>query len=185
MSDNIRNPIYMLTGRQRLIDRIAEIERRLDGLDQRFARFERRLEEAIAYLGIRANRILDSQAIYLGDHTAVTFLQGGLRILVDTRSLDIGIHLLTLGQWETAYTTLFTRLLRPGHTVLDIGANHGVYALMAAQLVGPAGCVHAFEPNPRLAYLFWTCRCASTVSRAGRGRIALPSPTRRGRRESS
>jgi FkbM family methyltransferase len=153
MSDNIRNPIYMLTGRQRLIDRIAEIERRLDGLDQRFARFERRLEEAIAYLGIRANRILDSQAIYLGDHTAVTFLQGGLRILVDTRSLDIGIHLLTLGQWETAYTTLFTRLLRPGHTVLDIGANHGVYALMAAQLVGPTGCVHAFEPNPRLAYL--------------------------------
>ncbi len=89
----------------------------------------------------------------LGDHTAVTFLENGIRILVDTRSIDIGIHLLTLGRWETPYTALFTRLLAPGQTVLDLGANHGVYALLAAQAVGPAGRVHAFEPNPRLAHL--------------------------------
>jgi len=39
-------------------------------------------------------------------------------------------------------------LLSPGDTVLDIGANHGHFALAAAVRVGPAGSVMAFEPNP-------------------------------------
>jgi len=30
---------------------------------------------------------------------------------------------------------------------LDVGANIGYYSLVAAQLVGPAGAVHAFEPS--------------------------------------
>ncbi len=146
MSDQPGHLIDSLTGRQRLLDRFDRMQAQLD-------RIERRLEEAIAYFAVRANRTLDSQAAYLGDHTAVTFLENGIRILVDTRSIDIGIHLLTLGRWETPYTTLFTRMLAPGQTVLDLGANHGVYALLAAQAVGPAGRVHAFEPNPRLAHL--------------------------------
>jgi FkbM family methyltransferase len=146
MSDQPGHLIDSLTGRQRVLDRLDRMEARLE-------RIERRLEEAIAYFAVRANRTLDSQATYLGDHTAVTFLENGIRILVDTRSIDIGIHLLTLGRWETPYTTLFTRLLAPGQTVLDLGANHGVYALLAAQAVGPSGRVHAFEPNPRLAHL--------------------------------
>ncbi len=122
-------------------------------IGQRLSRIETRLEEAIAYFAFRVNRINDSQSIYLGDDTAVTFLDDGTRILVDTRSLDIGVHLLTLGRWEPPYTALFSRLVRPGDTVFDLGANHGVYALMAARLVGPGGRVHAFEPNPRLARL--------------------------------
>lgn len=146
MNDQPGHIIDSLTGRQRLLDRLDQVETKIDRLAQR-------LEEAIAYFAIRANRTLDSQAAYLGDHTAVTFLENGTRILVDTRSIDIGIHLLTLGRWETAYTDLFTRLLKPGDTVLDLGANHGVYALIAAQAVGPSGRVHAFEPNPRLAHL--------------------------------
>lgn len=126
--------------------RLAAIEERLD-------RLAVRLEEAIAYFAPRVNRIADSQTIYLGDDTAVTFLEDGTRLMVDTRSLDIGIHLLTLGQWEPAYTALFRRLVRPGDTVLDLGANLGVYTMLAARLTGPGGRVHAFEPNPRLAHL--------------------------------
>lgn len=183
MNDQQRNAIDVLTGRQRLIDRISRMEQQLERLDERFDRFERRLEEAIAYFAVRANRTIDSQAVYLGDHTAVTFLEGGLRILVDTRSVDIGVHLLTLGRWETAYTALFTRLVQPGDTVLDIGANHGVYALLAAPIVGASGRVHAFEPNPRLAHLVdmslrlngfagWAkSHCLAVSDRAGTARI--------------
>jgi FkbM family methyltransferase len=40
-----------------------------------------------------------------------------------------------------------------GDTFLDIGANHGSYALLAAPLVGSSGVVAAFEPQPRLASL--------------------------------
>lgn len=38
--------------------------------------------------------------------------------------------------------------LRPGDTVVDIGANIGAFAVLAASVVGPAGRVIAFEPVP-------------------------------------
>ncbi len=44
-------------------------------------------------------------------------------------------------------------LLRPGDTFLDVGANHGSFAILASHLVGREGRVIAVEPQPRLAYL--------------------------------
>ena len=41
--------------------------------------------------------------------------------------------------------------IRPGDTVIDIGANVGVYTLQLARAVGPSGQVLAFEPQPSLA----------------------------------
>jgi len=35
--------------------------------------------------------------------------------------------------------------------VIDVGANLGFYTLLMADLVGPSGHVHAFEPTPRVA----------------------------------
>jgi FkbM family methyltransferase len=40
-------------------------------------------------------------------------------------------------------------LLRPGMTVLDIGAHHGLYTLLASKCVGHKGSVIAFEASPR------------------------------------
>jgi FkbM family methyltransferase len=128
---------------------LTEILGRLSRLDV----VESRLEHAIPFLAENSNRLAGSQSVYLGDHTAVTFLRNGQRIFVDTRSWDVGVHLLTLGEWEQTDMALFGKLLAPGDTVLDLGANHGVYALHAALAVGPRGQVHAFEPNPRLASL--------------------------------
>ena len=39
------------------------------------------------------------------------------------------------------------QLLTEGDSVIDIGANQGVYALSMAKIVGPAGKVWAFEPT--------------------------------------
>ncbi len=41
--------------------------------------------------------------------------------------------------------------LRRGQQVVQIGAGTGYYAAILAQLIGPAGRLHAFEINPRLA----------------------------------
>jgi len=44
---------------------------------------------------------------------------------------------------------LLKRLLRPGSTVLDVGAHNGFYALFFSKLVGAKGRVIALEPSPR------------------------------------
>jgi FkbM family methyltransferase len=39
------------------------------------------------------------------------------------------------------------RFLRPGMVMMDVGAHIGEYTLLAAQAVGDAGQIHAFEPQ--------------------------------------
>lgn len=43
---------------------------------------------------------------------------------------------------------LFLRLIRPGWTVCDVGANRGHFTELFSELSGPSGAVHAFEPSP-------------------------------------
>jgi FkbM family methyltransferase len=128
------------------LTRLLELPARLDAI-------ERRLEEITGFFAQQAAQLTQGQTAYLGDFTALTRLQSGHIIYVDTRSVDIASHLIASGSWEPQYMAVFQRCLRPGQTVFDIGANHGVYALLAASQVGPAGRVVGFEPNPKLARL--------------------------------
>ncbi len=57
-------------------------------------------------------------------------------------------HYLRDGNPENHESALIERVLRPGMTVVDVGANHGMFSLEAAHLTGPEGIVHAFEPAP-------------------------------------
>jgi FkbM family methyltransferase len=56
---------------------------------------------------------------------------------------------LTHDGFEPNERCFVARFLRRGMIVLDIGAHHGFYTLLASKLVGPAGKVFAFEPSPR------------------------------------
>jgi FkbM family methyltransferase len=68
------------------------------------------------------------------------------------------------------------RFVQPGATVLDIGANKGVYAWHLVRLVGATGHVHAFEPQLALA---------SRLRRAGLGRQLSVHPFALSDREAS
>ena len=48
-------------------------------------------------------------------------------------------------------TRVLSSLLSEGDTFLDVGANHGSFAIVASKLVGANGFVVAVEPQPRLA----------------------------------
>lgn len=50
------------------------------------------------------------------------------------------------GEGEHQVLRTFLERIRPGDTVLDVGANVGLYALLAAERVGDEGTVHAVEP---------------------------------------
>ena len=50
---------------------------------------------------------------------------------------------------DTGELRFLWRFLHPGMTFLDVGAYHGIYAVIAAKRVGSQGWVVAFEPSPR------------------------------------
>ena len=51
-------------------------------------------------------------------------------------------------QVEPAVREAMRRHVHAGDTVLDIGANIGLWSLFLAELVGESGTVEAFEPVP-------------------------------------
>jgi FkbM family methyltransferase len=79
-----------------------------------------------------------------GDH-AIVKRNGFVWDLDLAEGIDLAIFLFSGFEPET--TEEITRLVRPGSTVLDIGANIGSITLVLAQLVGTEGRVYAFEPT--------------------------------------
>lgn len=60
-------------------------------------------------------------------------------------------EIILTGTHEPKTIQAFAALLNLGMTAMDVGANIGQYALVAANRVGSQGHVHAFEPTPSLA----------------------------------
>ena len=55
------------------------------------------------------------------------------------------------GRAETAIQDILVQRLREGMVFYDLGANIGLFSLLAARLVGPTGQVISFEPDPQTA----------------------------------
>jgi len=75
---------------------------------------------------------------------------GPLTVIVPSFDRWLYVKLHALGFMGKPERALLRSRVKPGMTVLDIGANIGLYSLMLAEFVGAAGKVHAFEPDPVL-----------------------------------
>ena len=53
------------------------------------------------------------------------------------------------GVMEPGLTKYFCSLIKPGSVVVDVGANVGIYTLLAAKLLQGKGKIYSFEPTPR------------------------------------
>jgi len=53
-----------------------------------------------------------------------------------------------LGTYELDKQVLFSKYVKPGMTVFDVGANVGLYSLLSSVLIGGNGKVFSFEPLP-------------------------------------
>jgi FkbM family methyltransferase len=90
-------------------------------------------------LANRARRIFPGMPIPLR-------LPFGAWWLAEESALD---HELIYNEFERMETEFVKRLLRRDMTVVDAGAHHGLYTLLASKRVGWDGQVIAIEPSPR------------------------------------
>jgi FkbM family methyltransferase len=65
-----------------------------------------------------------------------------------SRSLYARLYLLGKGLTERREVRFLRAQVKPGMVVFDVGANLGFYTALFSELAGPAGQVHAFEPDP-------------------------------------
>ncbi len=108
----------------------------------------------------------------LGDADATAKLQGGAQIEV---RLDdyVGRALFFFGDLDPKVSAVVRRVLQPGDSVLDIGANIGVVTMIAAGCVGTSGSVHSFEPQPDLCRMVERSAALNGYSQVHTHEVAL------------
>lgn len=109
-------------------------------LRQRLSNFARQPQKAKYFtVANRVRRIFPEMPIPLR-------LPFGAWWMAQKSALD---HELMHESFENAEMRFVQKFLRTGMTVVDVGAHHGLYTLLASKGVGRQGKVIAFEPSPR------------------------------------
>jgi FkbM family methyltransferase len=80
---------------------------------------------------------------------------------------------IALGQFELEESGWVEAFLQPGMVFVDVGANIGLYSLLAASRVGSQGKVIAFEPSPYCHDRFQATVTANAISQIAIERTAL------------
>jgi methyltransferase, FkbM family len=91
----------------------------------------------------------DKEAID-ADHLRTT-LDNGMSIIVNRHDRCVCWFVRLAGRWDRNETNVVKKLVKPGHTVIEVGANFGCYTLLMAGLVGETGQIYAFEANPNVS----------------------------------
>jgi FkbM family methyltransferase len=77
------------------------------------------------------------------------YKRGLVRVLHGVETILIRpAHRYFRNDFEPALFHFLRRTVRQGDTVLEVGANVGVFTTLLARWVGPTGRVYAFEPSP-------------------------------------
>lgn len=84
----------------------------------------------------------------LGRIVTRALLSPALRDRSLARAVYARLYLLGKRLAEPREQRFFRQQVAPGMVVFDVGANLGFYTSLFADLVGPTGRVHAFEPDP-------------------------------------
>jgi predicted methyltransferase len=88
--------------------------------------------------------------VYVGGNRVLTTTVHGQSLFVDSRGLSLSPQIILDGSWEPGVTQALRSLVKLGMTIVEIGANIGYFTTLPGRLVGPRGCVRAFEANPKI-----------------------------------
>jgi FkbM family methyltransferase len=115
--------------------------------------------------------------VAVDEQTVLCRVLGRYKFLVDRRDEGLAPHLMLDGYWEYWTTDFIARRLRPGQVACDVGANLGYFSVLMAELVGPAGKLHAVEPNPRMSGLLARNLALNGFTAQSRRHVAAASDT--------
>jgi FkbM family methyltransferase len=68
-------------------------------------------------------------------------------MIINRRDSWVGDSLDIYGEFSESEVEVFRKYIKPGDTVLDVGANIGAHTVPLSQIVGDSGIVFAFEPE--------------------------------------
>ena len=104
------------------------------------------------YLTYRSWLIKSKQAIEMQKFGRYAEIEvGHYKLLLDRSELHDFQMLKVLesgGNYEAEVSSYLEKILKPGDTFVDIGANNGYYSILAANIVGSNGKIVSIEPNP-------------------------------------
>lgn len=90
--------------------------------------------------------VSQSRNAYLGRDIVLCQILGQCKFLVRGDYTGMAPHLIFDGFWEFWLTRYMAQIVKPGDHVLDIGANHGYFTVLAGLLNAPDGRITSFEP---------------------------------------
>lgn len=126
-----------------------------DGKEERGEKRKNIVNRSKSYIKNKVNRLIDSdeRGSYKAEGTICAKTKHGHDILLDGKDLSITPKLIRDGYYEKNEEVFTAGVLHGGDHFIDVGANVGIFSLLAARQVGPFGRVFAFEPNPSAAAL--------------------------------
>jgi FkbM family methyltransferase len=95
-------------------------------------------------------RVTNSGFVQLSDNEILAKIFTGAKVYLDPRDVGLVPHLILDGDWERDITQAWLSVLKPGDTILDIGANFGYFSVLAAQQTQRDCNLVMFEANPEL-----------------------------------
>jgi len=104
--------------------------------------------------------------------TAWATLETKQRLKVDLSS-TVGRSIWYRGEYERQVEAQLRRRLKGGNVFVDVGANVGYFSVITAEIVGPGGAVHAFEPDQRSCDLLKASLTANRLTNVYANAIAL------------
>lgn len=114
-------------------------------------------KKAVLLAAARVGGLLNQLGLHALNRAGVALLERliGRSFTVEARGITLQgafnnwslLHQFKDGKYEPFTIDLFESLVQPGMTVVDVGANIGMYSILAAKRVGDAGAVYAFEPD--------------------------------------
>lgn len=115
-----------------------------------FYRFQTRVQKFVKL--VRA-ALAPNRYYYLTPHQSLVRMISGEFIYVDPNDETVSANLIAHGYWESHVSTAIRRLVQPGATVVEVGANLGYFTIIMARRVGETGKIYSFEANPQMAKL--------------------------------